>query len=54
MDLKNDIHLGLEASVNIVLKVHNNSYWPQQKTIIVYSFIKAKNKLVQQAQKALY
>ena len=36
MDLKNDIHLSLEASVNIVLKVHNNSYWPQQKTLIVY------------------
>jgi hypothetical protein len=41
MDLKNDIHLSLEASVNIVLKVHNNSYWPQQKTIIVYNEINA-------------
>ena len=36
MDLKSDIHLSLEASVNIVLKVHSNSYWHQQKTIIVY------------------
>jgi hypothetical protein len=35
MDLKNDIQLSLEASVNIILKVHNNSYWLQQKTIIV-------------------
>ena len=35
MNLKNDIHLSLETSVSIVLKVHKNSYWPQQKTIIV-------------------
>jgi hypothetical protein len=31
--LKINIHLSLKASVNIVFKVHKNSYWPQQKTI---------------------
>jgi hypothetical protein len=30
-----NIQLSLKASVNIVFKVHINSYWPQQKTIIV-------------------
>jgi hypothetical protein len=30
-----NIHLSLKASVNIVFKVHINSHWPQQKTIIV-------------------
>jgi hypothetical protein len=34
--LKFNIHLSLKVSVNIVFKVHKNSYWPQQKTIIVY------------------
>jgi hypothetical protein len=33
--LEINIHLSLKASVNIVFKVHENSYWPQQKTIIV-------------------
>jgi 16S rRNA A1518/A1519 N6-dimethyltransferase RsmA/KsgA/DIM1 with predicted DNA glycosylase/AP lyase activity len=34
--LEINIHLSLKASVNIVFKVHKNSYWPQQNTIIVY------------------
>ena len=33
--LEINIHLNLKASVNIVFKVHKNSYWPQQNTIIV-------------------
>jgi hypothetical protein len=33
MDLKNDIHLSLEASVNIVLKVHSLK---NDKTIVAY------------------
>ena len=34
--LEINIHLSLKASVNIDFKVHKNSHWPQQKTIIVY------------------
>jgi hypothetical protein len=34
--LEINIHLRFKASVNIVFKVHKNSHWPQQKTIIVY------------------
>jgi hypothetical protein len=37
--LEINIHLSLKASVNIVFKVHKNSHWPQQKTIIVYYYI---------------
>ena len=37
--LEINIHLSLKASVNIVFKVHKNSHWPQQKTIIVYYHI---------------
>ena len=33
--LEINIHLSLKASVNIVFKIHKNSYWPQPKTIIV-------------------
>ena len=33
--LEINIQLSLMASVNIVFKIHQNSYWPQQKTIIV-------------------
>jgi hypothetical protein len=33
--LEINIHLSLKASVNIVFKVNKNSYWPQQKTIII-------------------
>ena len=29
--LEINIHLSLKASVNIVFKVHKNSYWPQQR-----------------------
>ena len=35
--LEINIHLSLNASVNIVFKVHKNSYRPQQETIIVYN-----------------
>jgi hypothetical protein len=35
--LEINIHLSLKASVNIVFKVHKDSHWPQQKTIIVYN-----------------
>ena len=37
--LEINIDLSLKASVNIVFKVHKNSYWPQQKTRIVYYYI---------------
>jgi hypothetical protein len=34
--LEINIHLSLKAWVNIVFKIHKNSHWRQQKTIIVY------------------
>ena len=46
MDLRNQYSPQPKASVNIVFKVHKNSHWSQQKTIIVYyyrQFVDAEN-----------